>query len=189
VTPARDGVMVSVFDQNLKATIKLKAEYLALSAAIRPDPIAQEVASLMKLPIDADGFFLEAHMKLRPLDFGCHGIFLCGLAHSPKFVEESIVQAQGAAARALAVLAQEKMSVGGAVAVVDPEKCAVCLTCVRICPYQVPVIDHTVPTASIDPAACQGCGLCASECPGKAITLQNFTDSQIIAQGAALAAG
>jgi len=189
VTPVRGGLMVSVFDQNLKATIKLKAEYLVLSAAIRPDPIAREVANLMKLPIDADGFFMEAHMKLRPLDFGINGIFLCGLAHSPKFIEESIAQAQGAAARALAILAQKEMYVGGAVAVVDPEKCVVCLTCVRVCPYQVPVIDHSVPAAYIDPAACQGCGLCASECPAKAITLQNVTDSQIIAQGTALAAG
>jgi heterodisulfide reductase subunit A-like polyferredoxin len=189
VKPVKGGLLVSVFDQNLKATIELKAEYLVLSAAIRPDPIAREVASLMKLPIDADGFFMEAHMKLRPLDFGSHGIFLCGLAHSPKFIEESIAQAQGAAARALAILAQKEMYGGGAVAVVDPEKCVVCLTCVRVCPYQVPVIDHTVPAAYIDPAACQGCGLCASECPAKAITLQNFTDSQIIAQGTALAAG
>jgi heterodisulfide reductase subunit A-like polyferredoxin len=189
VTPAKDGLTVSVFDQNLKATIKLKAEYLVLSAAIRPDPIAREVANLMKLPIDADGFFLEAHAKLRPLDFRSNGIFLCGLAHSPKFIEESIAQAQGAAARALAILAQKEMYVGGAIAVVDQEKCAVCLTCVRVCPYQVPVINHTVPAAYIDPAACQGCGLCASECPAKAITLQNFTDAQIIAQGTALAAG
>jgi heterodisulfide reductase subunit A-like polyferredoxin len=189
VTPTRGGLMVTVFDQNLNATIKLKAEYVVLSTAVRPDPSAREIANLMKLPMDADGFFMEAHQKLRPLDFPSSGIFLCGLAHSPKFIEESIAQAQGAAARALAILAQEKMNVGGAVAVVDQEKCAVCLTCVRVCPYQVPIIDHTVPAAYIDPAACHGCGLCASECPAKAITLQNFTDSQIIAQGTALAAG
>jgi heterodisulfide reductase subunit A-like polyferredoxin len=189
VTPVRDGLQVLVFDQNLKATIKLKAQYLVLSAAIRPDPIAREVATLMKVPIDADGFFLEAHAKLRPLDFRSNGIFLCGLAHSPKYIEESIAQAQGAAARALAILSQKEMYVGGAVAIVDPEKCVVCLTCVRVCPYQVPVIDHSVPAAYIDPAACQGCGLCASECPAKAITVQNFSDLQIIAQGTAMATG
>ena len=189
VRSAKGGLLVSVFDQNLGATIKLKAEYVILSAGIRPDPMAREIANLMKLPIDADGFFMEAHMKLRPLDFRSHGFFLCGLAHSPKFIEETIAQAQGAAARALAILAQKEMYVGGAVAIVNQSKCIVCLTCVRTCPYNVPIIDYGVNAAYIDPAACQGCGLCASECPAKAITLQNFTDAQIIAQGTALAAG
>ena len=111
-----EGLTVTVFDQNLKVPIKLKADYLTLSAAIRPHPVSQEIAQLFKLPLDADGFFMEAHQKLRPLDFASSGIFLCGLAHSPKFIEESIAQAQGAAARALGILAQEEMYVGGAVA-------------------------------------------------------------------------
>ena len=85
---------------------------------------------------------MEAHLKLRPLDFAASGIFLCGLAHSPKFLEESIAQAQGAAARALGVLAQEEMYVGGAVARVDPQKCVICLTCMRTCPYGVPRMDQ-----------------------------------------------
>jgi heterodisulfide reductase subunit A-like polyferredoxin len=182
VTPAANGLMVSIFDQNLKATINLKADYLALSAAIRPHPVAKEIAGLMKLPLDNDGFFMEAHLKLRPLDFAVNGIFLCGLAHSPKFIEESIAQAQGAAARALGILAQEVMYVGGAVAVVDPQKCAICLTCVRTCPFGVPRVDQAEGVIAIDPAACQGCGSCASACPRKAIELMHHQDDQFLAK-------
>jgi heterodisulfide reductase subunit A-like polyferredoxin len=189
VTPAGDGLMVSVFDQNLKATINLQADYLALSAAIRPHPVAREIAGLMKLPLDADGFFMEAHLKLRPLDFAVNGIFLCGLAHSPKFIEESIAQAQGAAARALGVLAQEVMYVGGAVAQVDPLKCAICLTCMRTCPFGVPRVDQAEGVVIIDPAACQGCGSCASACPRKAIEVRHHRDRQFISKITAIAAG
>jgi heterodisulfide reductase subunit A-like polyferredoxin len=184
-----DCLQVSVLDQNLKTTLSLKADFLVLSAAVRPHPDSREIAQIFKLPLDADSFFLEAHMKLRPLDFSADGIFLCGLAHSPKYADESIAQAKGAAVRALGILAQEEMLGRAMVAWVDPEKCAVCLTCVRTCPYNVPVIDYANDTAYIDPAKCQGCGVCVSECPGKAITLKHFTDAQIIAQEMALAAG
>jgi heterodisulfide reductase subunit A-like polyferredoxin len=180
VSPAGEGLMVSVFDQNLKATIHLQADYLALSAAIRPHPVAQEIAALMKLPLDADGYFMEAHLKLRPLDFAVNGIFLCGLAHSPKFIEESIAQGQGAAARALGVLAQRVMYVGGAVAVVDPQKCAICLTCLRTCPFGVPRVDPAEGVITIDAAACQGCGSCASACPRKAIEVMHYRDRQFL---------
>jgi heterodisulfide reductase subunit A-like polyferredoxin len=177
-----EGLMVTVFDQNLKVPIKLKADYLALSAAIRPHPVSQEIAQLFKLPLDADGFFMEAHQKLKPLDFASSGIFLCGLAHSPKFVEESIAQAQGAAARALGVLAREEMYVGGAVAAVDPQKCVICLTCMRTCPYGVPRVDQAEGVITIDPAACHGCGNCASACPRKAIEVMHHRDNQFLSK-------
>jgi heterodisulfide reductase subunit A-like polyferredoxin len=182
VTAAGDGLEILVFDQNLKALIRLKADYLALSAAIRPHPVSQEIAQLFKLPFDADGFFMEAHQKLRPLDFASSGLFLCGLAHSPKDTAESIVQAQGAAARALGVLSQEEMYVGGAVACVDPQKCIICLTCLRTCPYGVPRVDQAEGVITIDPAACQGCGNCASACPRKAIEVMHQRDKQFIAK-------
>jgi heterodisulfide reductase subunit A2 len=189
VIPGEDGLRLSVFDQNLKATIDLKADCLALSAAIRPHPVAREIAGLMKLPLDADGFFMEAHLKLRPLDFAVNGVFLCGLAHSPKFIEESIAQAQGAAARALGVLAQEVMYVGGAVAVVDPQKCVICLTCMRTCPFGVPRVDPAEGVVTIDPAACQGCGSCASACPRKAIEVMHHRDAQFLSKICAVGAG
>ena len=182
VAAAGETLEVRVFDQNLKAGLKFSADFLVLSAAIRPHQASKEIAELFKLPFDADGFFMEAHLKLRPLDFASSGIFVCGLAHSPKYVEESIAQAQGAAARALGVLAREEMYVGGAVAVIDPQKCAICLTCMRTCPFGVPRVDQAEGVVAIDPAACQGCGNCASACPRKAIEVMHNRDRQFVAK-------
>jgi heterodisulfide reductase subunit A-like polyferredoxin len=176
------GLKVSVFDQNLQANLALPADYLALSTAIRPHPVSQEIAKLFKLPFDADGFFMEAHLKLRPLDFASSGIFLCGLAHGPKTVDESLAQAKGAAARALGILAKKEMYVGGAVAQVDPLKCVICLTCMRTCPFGVPKVDQSAGVVAIDAAACQGCGNCASACPRKAIEVKHNRDRQFVAK-------
>ena len=135
-----DGKLeVTVFDQNLKAGLRLQSGFPRL---IRGHPSgraeAKALAQLLKLPLDADGFFLEAHIKLRPLDFANAGMFLCGLGHGPKSLEESIAQAKGAAARAATILAQKQIYVGGPVAEVNEDLCVVCLTCVRICPFGVP---------------------------------------------------
>ena len=176
------GLQVSVFDQNLQASLAIEADFLVLSAAIRPHPASQEIAQIFKLPFDADGFFMEAHLKLRPLDFAAGGIFLCGLAHGPKFLDESIAQAQGAAARALGILARKEMYVGGAVARVDPLKCVICLTCMRTCPFGVPRVDQGAGVMGINPAACQGCGNCASACPRKAIEVMHHRDLQFEAK-------
>jgi heterodisulfide reductase subunit A-like polyferredoxin len=153
-----------------------------------PNPV-EDIGEIFKVPRNAEGFLNEAHAKLRPVDLPSDGLFLAGLAHYPKPIDETIAQAKAAAGRAATFLAKSVVEVGGIVAVVDQDKCAVCLTCVRACPFNVPVIDYTVDAAYIDPAKCQGCGVCPSECPAKAITLKNFTDSQIIAQEEALAAG
>lgn len=182
VSLAGEGLEVEVQDANLNAYLTIPADYLVLSAAIRPHPGSKEISQLFKLPLDADGFFMEAHLKLRPLDFISGGLFLCGLAHGPKFADETIAQAQGAASRALTVLAQQEMWVGGAVAQVIKSRCAVCLTCVRSCPYGVPVINYQTHSAYIDPAKCQGCGVCVAECPHKAIQIMHHRDSQVIAE-------
>ena len=110
---------------------------------------------------------------------------MAGLAHYPKPVEETITQAKAAAARAMTILSRDSIMVGGVVAAVDAGRCAACLTCVRACPYHVPRISEHA-HAVIDPAECHGCGVCAAECPGKAITLQHFTDEQLLAKTAAL---
>ncbi len=184
ITVTDDEIRVRFLDQNLREELELSADWLVLSTAIVPRSTNADVATLFKLNTDVDGFFMEAHVKLRPLDFANPGLYLCGLAHSPKFLEESIAQAKGAAARAATILSKETLTVGGRVAVVDPARCAVCLTCVRTCPYEVPVV--VTPTQSvrraayIDPAKCQGCGACVAECPSKAIQLQYFTDVQLL---------
>ena len=182
VTPEGDRLRIHVHDAGLNTTLTLPADYLVLSAAIRPHPDSAEIARLFKLPLDEDGFFMEAHMKLRPLDFATEGFFLCGLAHGPKASDETIAQARGAAGRALTVLSRQEMLVGGAVAQVSKDRCAACLTCVRTCPYQVPVIDAPAHVAFIDPAKCQGCGICVAECPYQAIRFTHNRDDQLEAE-------
>jgi len=119
------------------------------------------------------------------VDLATEGIYLCGLAHSPKPLDESLSQAAAAVSRACTLLSHDTVSVGGIVAQVEAEKCAVCLTCVRVCPYDVPFINEES-VAQIDAAKCQGCGSCAAECPGKAIQLQHCEDDEIIAKSGAL---
>jgi len=184
---------VRVHEPILDREIVLSPDLLVLSTSVVPAEGSEELSELLKLPLTREGFFLEAHVKLRPVDFASDGIFLCGLAHYPKFLEESIAQAHAVAARAATILAKEKLLVGGPVAVVDESKCTGCLTCVRVCPYGVPQINpekvgvggiHGV--AEIEIARCQGCGTCAAECPAKAIQLLHFRDDQILAKEEAL---
>jgi heterodisulfide reductase subunit A-like polyferredoxin len=184
VTLEKEGLRVSVYDPALGEKVILNPQLLALSSGIIPRENA-ELATLMKLQRTQDGFFLEAHMKLRPVDFATDGIYLCGLAHSPKPLDESLSQAAAAVSRACTLLSHDTITVGGIVASVEAEKCAACLTCVRVCPYDVPFINEDS-VAQIDVAKCQGCGSCAAECPGKAIQLQHYKDEQIIAKSSAL---
>ena len=119
------------------------------------------------------------------MDFASEGIFLCGMAHSPKLISESIAQAQAAASRAGAFLADTRQTISGVTAVVSPDRCAACLVCVRTCPYGVPQINREN-VSEINPAMCQGCGTCASECPAKVIQVSHFEDDQLSAKIKAL---
>jgi heterodisulfide reductase subunit A len=132
---------------------------------------------MLKVPLNADGFYVEAHMKLRPVDFATEGVFLCGLAHSPKFIDENISQARAAAARAATVLSKTHLEVGAQVSRVNQNKCISCMTCIKACPYGAPFVnvDHK---AEIAAAKCMGCGICASECPARAIQLNHFDAKQ-----------
>jgi heterodisulfide reductase subunit A len=184
-----DGKLkLTVFDPILGRPVVLNPDLLTLASAVLPTG-TREMAEVFGLEVDLDGFYQESHSKRRPVDAFREGFFLAGLAHSPKPLDESIAQAKAAAGRAATYLARATVEIGGVVAAVDQDKCAVCLTCVRTCPFNVPVIDYTVDAAYIDPVKCQGCGVCVSECPAKAISMQNFTDAQIIVQETALAAG
>ena len=183
---ANGNVAVAYRDPYLGLDIDLPLDLLVLATPAIAAEGSEELSKMLKVPIQGDGFFLEAHVKLRPVDFASEGLFLAGAAHYPKSIEETISQAYAAAGRAAAVLAKPVLKAGGVVAEVDVDKCAACLTCVRICPYEVPIIDPESKKARIEAAACQGCGVCVSECPVKAITLHHYTDAQIFAKEEAL---
>jgi heterodisulfide reductase subunit A-like polyferredoxin len=184
VTNEKGTLQVTVFDPSLDEKVILNPKLLVLSSAIIPRE-NDELSTLMKLQRTQEDFFLEAHMKLRPVDFATEGMYLCGLAHSPKPLGESLSQAAAAVSRACTLLSRDSVSVGGMVARIEEEKCAACLTCVRVCPFNVPFINDDG-VAQIDAALCQGCGSCAAECPGKAIQLQHCEDREIIAKSNAL---
>jgi heterodisulfide reductase subunit A len=173
-------IEVTVKDLTLGREITISPDQLVLSTGVVAGD-TEELANILKVPLTSDRFFLEAHVKLRPVDTQSDGIFVCGMAHSPKRIDESISQALAASSRACRLLSQDYIEVGGVVAKVDPELCAACLICVRACPYEVPFINEDG-VSEIDISKCQGCGVCAAECPAKAITLSHFEDTQILAQ-------
>ncbi|MDI6781097.1 MAG: FAD-dependent oxidoreductase [bacterium] len=172
---------VEVFDPVLQEKVVISADMVALAPAIVSCPGNEQLAPLLKVTLNQDRFFLEAHMKLRPVDFATEGMFLCGLAHSPKDISESIIQSKAVAGRAATVLAKNQLEVGGVVSWIDQNRCVACLTCIRMCPYNVPFINEKG-AAEIEPAKCQGCGICASECPAKAIELMHYKDTQVVAK-------
>jgi heterodisulfide reductase subunit A-like polyferredoxin len=171
---------ITFVDHVLGRPISMNVDAVVLSAGARAND-TEELASLLKLPRNAGGFFIEAHAKLRPVDFASEGIFLCGMAHSPKLIGESVAQAMAAAARAGAFLADVNQTISGVTARVAPERCAACLVCVRTCPYGVPQINRDN-VSEINEALCQGCGTCASECPANVIQLSHFEDDQLNAK-------
>lgn len=178
---AGDKVKVTVKDPALDRDLTIMADLVTLAAAIDPAETNKQIGQLFKVTVNSYGYFVEAHMKLRPVDFTTEGVFLAGLSHYPKPIDESIAQATAAAQRASILISQEQMTFPGVISRVDPEKCAACLTCVRLCPYGAPFIneDHK---AEIVPALCQGCGICSSVCPGNAINLQHFRDDQVFGE-------
>jgi heterodisulfide reductase subunit A-like polyferredoxin len=190
---AESPLQVMVKDLNLGATLSLEPDLLVLSMPTVPAEGSRQLASRFKVPTDADGWFLEAHIKLRPVEFASAGIFLAGVAHFPKLLEESIVQAQAAASRAATILSRQSLPAGGSVAQVDPSRCVGCLTCVRVCPYGVPTIQADlsgvgglIGAAYIEPTICQGCGTCVAECPAEAIELMHYRHRQVELQALAL---
>ncbi|MEW6578475.1 MAG: FAD-dependent oxidoreductase, partial [Chloroflexota bacterium] len=190
---ANGDLTIRAWDLALRRDLLLRPDLLVLSMPAVPREDAHQVAGLFKANLDADGFFLEAHVKLRPVDFASDGVFMAGMAHYPKLLDETLIQAGAAAARAARVLSRETLAAGGRVAVVDEAKCTGCLTCVRICPFDVPRIAPAAAgvggilgAAHIEAAVCQGCGSCVAECPAQAIQLMHYTDAQLAAKVRAL---
>lgn len=185
---ARQALVVEVREHVFGRTLTFEPDLLALSMAIEPEPEARRLAELIGVPLSAEGFFLEAHLKMRPMEFADNGLFLAGMAHYPKFIEECIAHALACAGRALTILTRPTIEVGGVVAVVDAQRCTGCLTCVRTCPFSIPQIRPDRPgvgglggSAWIDPARCQGCGTCTGDCPARAIQLEHYRDEQVCA--------
>ena len=177
-----DQITVMFNDSILQRQLELTADCLVLSTGlIADDEVMEELSMIFRLPRTADGYFLEDHVKLRPVDLPVPGFFVAGTAHAPKTIRESVAQAHAAVARSMSLLSKDTMELGGAVVRVDGSKCAACLICVRACPFGVPFI-NAEGYSEIDPAKCQGCGVCAAECPAKAIQLMQYEDDQIMAK-------
>jgi heterodisulfide reductase subunit A len=169
-----------VREPSLGRDLLLAPDLVVLAAPMIPRADRQELSELLRVPLNADGFFLEAHMKLRPVDFASEGLFLCGTAHAPKFLGEAIAQAHAVAGRAASILTRKKMRVSGQTAWVDPDKCISCMTCMHVCPYMAPHVNE-FHKAEVQGAVCMGCGSCTAECPAMAITLRHYVDQQVLA--------
>ena len=182
------GLDVTVFDPTLGLPFTISADVVVLSAGIHPHEDNRRIAQLLKVPLNSEGFFLEAHMKLRPVDFMTDGVFLCGLAHSPKTIEESIVQAQAASARAATILAQDSIELEANISHVLEEKCDGCAYCVDTCPYKaITLLEYMWQGAvkkvvETNQSICKGCGCCQATCPKDGVLIEGFTLEQIRAQ-------
>jgi heterodisulfide reductase subunit A len=178
-----DGMpRVRFLEPLLHEMIEIEPDLLVLSAGIAPNAGNPELAKLLKVPVNADGFFLEAHVKLRPSDFATDGIFVCGTAHGPKHVDESITQGCAAASRACTLLSAGQIETEGVVAEVDREKCSKCGICESNCPFAAIAKDPVDGRAKVTEVLCKGCGVCASNCPERAVTVRHFRSPQVLEQ-------
>ncbi len=171
---------VRVNDKILNRELAIHPDLVVLSAGIVANADNPWLSQLLKVPLDADGFFLEAHVKLRPVDFATDGVFVCGMAHYPKDISETISQARAAAGRAATVLAKTEIEAEGKVSRVRKERCRGCGTCVAVCAYQAVELDEEQGVAVVNEALCKGCGACAASCRMNAIDLKGFADEQIL---------
>jgi len=181
MSEGKEALQVSIFEPTIREDIAIDTNMVVLSAAVIPPKENEILAKMLKVPINEDGFFLEAHAKLRPVDFATDGIFVCGMAHSPKSMEESVSQAKAAVSRACTVLTKDMIEAEGIIATVNPTRCTACELCILVCAYNAIEIEETRmgKTAKVNSALCKGCGACAATCRCSAIDVKGFTDRQI----------
>ncbi|MCL1993889.1 MAG: FAD-dependent oxidoreductase [Spirochaetes bacterium] len=186
---AGGNLKVSVFEPVLGKDIVLEADMLVLSSAIVPDAENNKhIAQMFKVPMNQENFFLEAHVKLRPVDFATEGVYLCGLAHSPKSIKESIIQGRASAGRAATVISKDQLETEGTIATIDVDLCVACGACEQVCAYNaievqdVPVRGGTVRRAVVNDVLCKGCGTCSATCRCGAIDVSGFSDKQVISE-------
>jgi len=185
VSAENGRLTVEFYDEVLDDTIIAEPDYVVLSAATVPNEENEEISKLLKVPLDANGFFLEAHPKLRPVDFATEGVFLAGIAHSPRLIPETISLSYAAVSRALTVLTKDKIIMEATKAEVVREKCDACGMCVKACPVNAIEITEYETRAGVElkaavkKAVCLGCGVCSATCPKAAIVVKGFTFNQI----------
>jgi heterodisulfide reductase subunit A len=173
---------VKVFDPVLNQAVDLDADLVALSVGTAPNPENAAIGKMLKVPTNQDGFFLEAHVKLRPVDFATDGVFLCGLAHSPKMSDESVAQAYAAVSRAATVLTLPFVEGEGKTAYVLKERCMACGLCEINCPYSAIAVDAAEGVAVVNQVLCKGCGVCTASCRMNAADLNGFNNEEVLAQ-------
>jgi len=181
VNKDKDDLQVLFTSYVLNREMEIRPDLLILATAIVP-PKENPVAKLFKVPVNNDGFFVEAHVKLRPIDFSTDGVFVCGLAHSPKPIDESIAHGLGAAARSVTLLSQKEMFGNAIVAFINPESCVGCQGCLKVCPYEAIRYLEDKSICEVNEVICKGCGACAATCPSASAQLKRFTSKQIYAQ-------
>jgi len=183
--------IVTVHDLLIGDSIEIEADLIVLSSPMVAPESNAELSKLFKIPLDRNGFFLEAHAKLKPVEFATTGVFLCGTAQSPKLIDECIAQASGVAAKACAILSKQQMETEATISVVDESLCIGCGSCVEVCPFGAPSLNevevkteevvYMAKKSKINPVMCKGCGSCAAACPVGAINAKHFTSPQILA--------
>jgi heterodisulfide reductase subunit A len=171
---------VSVYDPVLQRRLGINADLLVLSAGVVPSKSNHDIGQLLKVPLNEDGFFLEAHMKLRPVDFTTRGVFMAGMAHSPRRIPETVAQAYAAAARACSIISHRELSTEAVVAEVNTRWCTGCGMCEEICQYEAARLNPVTRKSEVTAVLCQGCGACAAACPSEAIKLKGFEAKYVI---------
>jgi len=182
VSQEGSGIRVSVFDPILNEKVELSADLLALSVGTVPNPENAEIGKMLKVPTNQDGFFLEAHVKLRPVDFATDGVFMCGMAHAPKFSDESVTQANAAVSRACTILTKDFIEAEGKTASVNKERCMACGLCEINCPFSAIAVDEKEGAAVVNTVLCKGCGVCTASCRMNAADLNGFNNEEVLAQ-------
>jgi len=185
ITQTPNGkLQVMAYDALSGLEVKFLADWVALSTPLIPNKDEVLLARMLKIPIGTDGFMMEAHLKLRPVDTNVDGVFIAGTVSGPKDVPESIISGEAAAARASILMGNKKVKTEAITAVVDKDLCVGCGLCEEICPYGAPKIEEG--KSEIREVLCRGCGTCAAECPSQAITMRHYKDYQVLAQVKAL---